>query len=93
MKITKKTLIKLSTSNRKTDFRWEIPIMPTFGVTEELPAPDQPRRNSNLRKELPFPARSLKILLEWVYTDEMPSELSKTEDVELVCQVWSLKRL
>ena len=67
--------------------------MPTFGVTEELPAPDQTRRNSNLRKELPFPAKSLKILLEWVYTDEMPSELSKTEDVELVCQVWSLKRL
>ena len=64
--------------------------MPTFGVTEELPTPDQPRRDSNLRKELPFPAKSLKILLEWVYTDEMPSELSKTEDVELVCQVWSL---
>lgn len=39
-----------------------------------------------LRKELPFPSKSLKILLDWVYADEAPPDLTKAEDVELVCQ-------
>ena len=40
----------------------------------------------SLRKDLPFPAKSLKIILDWVYSDEAPPDLTKTEDVELVCQ-------
>ena len=38
---------------------------------------------SKIRKELPFPAKPFKILLEWIYCDEMPADLSK---VRQFCQ-------
>ena len=47
---------------------------------------DNKRGHQQLRKDLPFPAKSLKIVLDWVYSDEAPADLTKTEDVELVCQ-------
>ena len=42
--------------------------------------------NGMKRKELPFPSKSMSILIDWIYMDKTPPSMETTEDIELVCQ-------
>ena len=41
----------------------------------------------NRQLKLPIQSKVLAVLLEYIYRDEMPSSLRKSDDVEFVCQV------